>query len=79
MSGKRTIRHSDAGREASADKKGRNSRAGQDSHAVGHHVRHVARPEEHADAEDKPARTSPNITLPTLRFLQRKKVAGEWI
>jgi hypothetical protein len=77
----RSIRHSEAGKGRMA----RKSRAGKESHGSGLYVaspRNPA-PETPDEPEDDGARgQQPDckaVTLPRLKFLERKKIAGELI
>jgi hypothetical protein len=72
---KRSCRHSDAGR----DKQTRNSRAGQDRHPSGNYVRKVAPPTDAHEDEPAPHRAAKPVSLPRVKFLERKQIAGEWI
>jgi hypothetical protein len=83
----RETRFSDAGREKTGNgsQVQRKSRAGQDSHPSGNYVRKPVReparhlaPEE-GGVEDAPQQKQATVTLPPLRFLEKKKIAGEWL
>ena len=56
----------------------RKSRAGRERHRSGLCVRNVAPPADD-DIEHAPPRRAPGISLPPVRFLEKKKIAGEWI
>jgi hypothetical protein len=72
---KRSRRHSDAGR----DKQARNSRAGQDRHPSGNYVRKIAPPTDAHEDELAPQRTAEPVSVPRIKSLERKQIAGEWI
>jgi hypothetical protein len=79
---RREVRYSDAGKEKTGggSQVQRKSRGGQDSHPSGNYVRNPARhlaPEvevEHASPREKPP-----VSVPKLKFLERKLIAGEWL
>ena len=56
----------------------RKSRAGRERHKSGLCVRTIAPPADD-DIEHAPPRGAPGISLPPVRFLKKKKIAGEWI
>jgi hypothetical protein len=69
----RGCRHSEAGRDRNRQRK---SRAGEERHPSGNYVRKVAPPTEAHDDDPTPHHAKP-VSLPKLRFLERKVIAGE--
>jgi hypothetical protein len=62
----------------------RKTRSGKDSHPSGNYVRkpaaHIVRPKAEPETDEpEMSRVAPGVTLPKLRFQQRKQIAGEWI
>ncbi len=83
MTTKRPHRVSESGRDKCATKAAtpRSSRAGKDAHRSHNYVRHAG-PAEAVDDEpeiEEPARRASAVTVPPMRFLARKKIAGELI
>jgi hypothetical protein len=72
----RECRHSDAGKDRNRQRK---SRAGEDRHPSGNYVRRVRPSEEQSEIDEAPTGTPKPVTVPSLRFLGKKQIAGEWL
>jgi hypothetical protein len=73
---KRDCRLSEAGRERKRSKRGH---GGRPRTRAANRVVHAAPSSEATDIERAPTRTRAGVTLPALKCLEKKLIAGEWI
>lgn len=57
----------------------RKSRAGRHMHPSGNHVRKIAPPTDAHEGEPTPHHTAKSVSVPRVKLLERKQIAGEWI